>query len=693
MKHQGSMWRLWMQVIALASLSSLALGSGIEFTGRFAPHRGIVTAYEQPQRQEMCLNGKWQFQPVELPAGYKWDCGIVPRLAGPDPDKWERVPIKIPSAWNVNNWGLWATPGTYDPIPLYYPSYPESWKHPSMGWLRKTFKVPAEWKTNRLFVRFEGVAGESRVLVNGKTVVNSHYGSHTPFEADITDYVIPSGDNELVVGVRSLRLFQKEHPIHKWGWRAMGPTGSDMYNLCGIYQDVYLLGLPGVYAEDVFVKSWLDRDEIEIDVTVRNVTEKAETLRVGGTLRPWKNLAGSDVLSAPESKWTLEDSVMSLLPQEIHLLPGESKVVTLRETVGGRLNTWTPKQPNLYAAVLSIENSQAVIDQKFVRFGWRQFKINKGDLFLNGEQIRLYGDILHPFSSFIMTRRTAWAWYSMIKDFGGNAVRPHAQPWPKFYIDMADEMGIIVLDETGLFGSAGGFNMDEEQAWKNCQIEYEALIRRDRNSPAVMGWSLANEMFALGELNKISDEEFDVYRVRLAEFGRIAYQLDPTREWISCDGDRDLNGRLPVWSRHWGDGWKDHQNTHCKLPDDDTKPWMLGEYSGSYYGLPHRLDYLNGDRAYESYAGRVEALGIDIYELATGIARDKLDYFSASETVWFGLEHLNFGYDDFTRLPTAQDGVFFTRSYQEGEPGMQPERLPPFVATLNPGWDSKLPSV
>ena len=672
-------------------LSSLAFCGGVEFSGRFAPHQGIVTAYERPQREEVCLNGRWQFQAVDVPAGYRWDRGEAPSLGEPRAEKWDATPIKIPSAWNVNNWGLWGNPGTYDPVPLYYPSYPEAWKHASMGWLRKTFRVPGAWKGRRVVLRFEGVAGECRVLVNGKTAVDSHYGTFTPFEADITAFVDAGADNELLVGVRSHRLFQIEHPVHKWGWRAMGPTGSDMYNLCGIYQDVYLLGLPGVYAEDVFVKPWVDRDELEIDVTVRNTTGATQRLRVGGQVRPWKTLAGSDVLSAPEEHWTLLEPVMGLSGCALSLLPGETKTVTLRESVGERLKTWSPRQPNLYAALVDVEADGRLVDRKYTRFGWRQFVLKDGDVFLNGERIRLYGDILHPFSSFIMTRRTAWAWYTMIRDFGGNAVRPHAQPWPKYYIDMADEMGIVVLDEMGLFGSSGGFNMDQEQAWQHCRDEYEALVRRDRNSPAVFGWSFANEMFALGLLNKIPEAEFEPYRERLAAFGKIATGLDPTRQWISCDGDEDLNGRLPVWSKHWGDGWKDKQHGDYTLPQDDGKPWMLGEYSGSYYGLPPRLDYLNGERAYESYAGRAEALGIDVYEVAVGIARDKLDYFSASETVWFGLEHLNFGYDDFSRLPTERDGVFFTRAYRDGEPGMQPERLGPYVTTLNPGWDAALP--
>jgi hypothetical protein len=73
------------------------------------------------------------------------------------------------------------------------------------------------------------------------------------------------------------------------------------------------------------------------------------------------------------------------------------------------------------------------------------------------------------------------------------------------------------------------------------------------------------------------------------------------------------------------------------------------------------------------------------------MARPRLTFFSASETIWFGLEHLNFGYRDFARLPTPSDGVFFAKPFAEGKPGMQLERLPPYVGTLNPGWDPALP--
>ena len=90
----------------------------------------------------------------------------------------------------------------------------------------------------------------------------------------------------------------------------------------------------------------------------------------------------------------------------------------------------------------------------------------------------------------------------MIKDFGGNAVRPHAQPWPRAYYDLADEMGLMVLDETGLFGSSIRLNFEDPELWQRSADHLRDLIRRDRNHPSVIGWSVGNETFAIALLNK-----------------------------------------------------------------------------------------------------------------------------------------------------------------------------------------------
>ena len=79
--------------------------AAVPCTLEFAPQEGIVQAPERPFRDELCLNGLWQFQPVALPAGYKRNSGVPPELAQPRPDAWSSTPIKIPSHWNINTWG------------------------------------------------------------------------------------------------------------------------------------------------------------------------------------------------------------------------------------------------------------------------------------------------------------------------------------------------------------------------------------------------------------------------------------------------------------------------------------------------------------------------------------------------------------------------------------------------------------
>jgi beta-galactosidase len=73
------------------------------------------------------------------------------------------------------------------------------------------------------------------------------------------------------------------------------------------------------------------------------------------------------------------------------------------------------------------------------------------------------------------------------------------------------------------------------------------------------------------------------------------------------------------------------------------------------------------------------------------MARPLLDYFSPSEVCWFGIEHLNLGYHDYSRLPEPTDGIFAGLPFKEGQPGYQMERIPPYVSTFNPGLDPELP--
>ena len=683
-------------LFSLASIGVLLLAETlpasaqeITFTQAFAPSEGMVTPFEQPFRAELCLNGKWKFQPVVVPPDFKPGSGTAPELPLPRPGGWETVPIKIPSPWNVNTWGNGRDAGAGTKRPyvadsVYYPSYPASWDGVRMGWLQRSFRTQSDWKGRRIILHFEAVAGEARVFVNGKPAGPAHFDNFLPFEYDVTGLVNPEGENELRVGVRKSELFNVESPGYPSGQRRTYPNGSNTDNLAGIWNDVYLWALPSVRTTDVFVQPQLDKDTLRADVTLRNDTDQPRRVSVAGSASPWVNEAGKDILSAPEPKWRLDAPVLALPAQEVTVPPGGEAVVTLQTPVAGKLKSWSPDAPNLYGLVVSVSADGADLDRQYTRFGWRQFQIEGKNLLLNGKPIQLFSDLGHPFGPFVCSRRYVWADYKMIKEMGGNAVRPHANVLPRLWADLADEMGICVIDETAIFGSSINLNLKEPATWDRFAQHVDGFVVRDRNHPSVFGWSVGNEMFAL--FFKTPKDEAALEYDKLKDLTKRPAKLDPTRNWISVDGDKDLEGTLPVWSRHMGIGLPED------LPEGNDKPLMIGEHGGTYYAGPMHPDLqkMNGDRSVASYAPRNEALAIDLYRMLTQVAKPKLAFFSPSEMVWFGLEHLPFGYRTDERPPSLADGVFFP-GYEENVPGVQIERLPPYVATLNPGFDPELP--
>lgn len=144
--------------------------AGIPDTGEFAPSEPLVGESEHPFHDAVSLIGSWQFQPRDVPAGHAAGQGVPPDLTPPAAGGWDKVPIKIPSPWNVNTWGSGRHTGEgtdrpYWPDSIYYPSYPESWDTVKMGWLRRGFAVPRQWQGRRFILHFDAVAGDCEVKV------------------------------------------------------------------------------------------------------------------------------------------------------------------------------------------------------------------------------------------------------------------------------------------------------------------------------------------------------------------------------------------------------------------------------------------------------------------------------------------------------------------------------------------------
>ena len=304
---------------------------------------------------------------------------------------------------------------------------------------------------------------------------------------------------------------------------------------------------------------------------------------------------------------------------------------------------------------------------------------------LNGKPIVMRGDSWHFLGIPQMSRRYAEAWYRAMRDAGLNAVRLHAEPYPDFYLDVADEMGILVLDESAMWASDGGPKLDDPAYWQDSKRHLSELILRDRNHPSVFGWSVSNEIMpVVRNVFHNPPGMADTLLKYDSEWVAICRRLDPTREWISADGEDDGGGRFPVYIVHYGgvDAMDRAQKS--------GKPWGVGEAGNAYYGTPEQVAQTNGARAYESFLGRMEGVAASSYRSLVQQRQRNAIYQSVFNMVWYGLRPLPLGLSDTTRPPTPEDGVYFTH-FKEGEPGVQPERLGPYSTTLNPGYDPRLP--
>jgi len=640
----------------------------VQYSQVFNPVSSIIDDTEKPWRDAICLNGSWQFMPV-----YETD---IAKFAKPSVFHWDATAIKIPSPWNVNSFAE-GDGGDF----VTYPSYPKDWEKATMGWMRKEFTLPADWKEKRVILDFAAIAGFAKVYVNGQ-LAGENLNIFFPARYDVTSF-LKEGTNEIIVGIAKASLTDVPGPYGRRNYVAGSFWGQ---HIAGIWQDVWLRAVPALAVSDVFVQPDVQNDYLNLAVTVINQTPKTQTFTMGATVRKWEKQGKNDVIEGPLSNGILKDEVLTFnSPKKISLKAGDSIVINLGSKIEGKLETWTPETPRLYGAIVSLNAGKNTLDAKYTRFGWRQFSISGQELLLNGKPIVLKGDSWHFMGVPQMTRRYAWGWFKMLKDANANAVRLHAQPYPPFYLDVADEMGICVLPETGIWSSDGGPKMDSEDYWVYARKHVRDMVLRDRNHPAVFGWSVCNETLPVVINVFHAPESIEKRQIEeINKWVKIVQENDPTRGWISGDGEDMRPTDLMVVIGHYGD-----ENSMRKW-SSQGKPWGVGETGMAYYGTPRQVSVFNGNRAYESQEGRMEGLAIEAYGLIGKQLKHEASYASVFNNIWYALKPLAFGMKDVTRPPLPQDGIFFP-PYREGVPGMQPERLGPYASTINPGYDPALP--
>jgi beta-galactosidase len=361
----------------------------------------------------------------------------------------------------------------------------------SVGWYRKAFAVPASDLGRRIAIEFDGVQRDSVVWVNGFYLGRQPSGT-TSFRYDLTDYLNYGGDN--VVAVRADVTLEE-------GW---------YYEGAGIYRHVWLTKTAPLHVAPwgTFVSADVRGDFSSADVTART------TLTNDGAAGATFDV--EQTVLAPDGR-----TVASAQLRGLALAAGETREfpATLAVT---QPQLWSLETPALHRLVTLVRAGDTIVDRYETTFGIRtiRFDANEG-FFLNGKHVLLKGTNNHQDHAGVgVAVPDALVDYRIrkLKEFGSNAYRcSHHPPAPEL-LDACDRLGMLVLDENRLMGPS------PEQLG-----QLETMIRRDRNHPSVILWSVGNEEWAIEGNEKGA-------RIS-ASMQAVAHRLDPThRTTVAISG-------------------------------------------------------------------------------------------------------------------------------------------------------------
>ena len=336
-----------------------------------------------------------------------------------------------------------------------------------VGWYRKSFSAPADWRGKRVSVEFDGVYRDSTVYLNGQKLGTHPYG-YTSFSFDLTSGLKLSGQNLLAV-----RVDNSAQPNSRW------------YSGSGIYRHVRM-----VVTNPTHVAHW------GVFITTPDASEASATVSV-----QTKVVNESAKASEVKVKTTLYDSTgREAGSKESNLTVASDKENEAAQTITVATPAlWSPTSPAMYRAVSEISIGGKTVDQVTTPFGIRSlsWSAEKG-LLLNGKAVKLTGGSVHhdngPLGAAAFDRAEQRK-VELLKAAGHNAVRTAHNPPSPAFLDACDRLGLLVLDEPFDTWAAHkvkfdyGTNFDEW--WKR---DVSSLILRDRNHPSIVIWGIGNEI-------------------------------------------------------------------------------------------------------------------------------------------------------------------------------------------------------
>ena len=457
-----------------------------------------------------------------------------------------------------------------------------------IGWYRKTFVADEAYAGKKVFIDFDGVYMNSEVFINGHSLGKRPYG-YISFRYDLTPYLKIGEENVIAV-----RVDNQEQPNSRW------------YSGCGIYRNVWL-----TVTNPIHVDLW------GTYVTTPQVSDKEATVSVCTSVKnEGTALAEVKVISS------LLDAEGNRVGETTSVLPiSKDSVGTYQQTVKVISPIlWSVNNPYLYTLETEVWADDKLVDTYETTTGIRSFEFSADKGFvLNGEQVKIKGVCMHHDLGCLgaaVNTRAIERQLEILREMGCNGIRcSHNPPAPEL-LQLCDEMGFIVMDET--------FDM-----WRKKKTRYDYslyfnewherdltdLMLRDRNHPSIFMWSIGNEVLeqwsdanadtlSLEEANMILNfghsaemlakegSEMSVNSLLTKKLADMTRALDPTRPVTAgCNEPNPYNhlfasGALDIIGFNYHDDW--FMGVPKNFPG---KPFIVTESVSSlmtrgYYKMP-----------------------------------------------------------------------------------------------------------
>ncbi|OZG62778.1 beta-galactosidase [Bifidobacterium lemurum] len=551
-----------------------------------------------PSNLIQSLNGVWTVR-IDQADALDLDAEATPAFAMPDFDDAAHTRITVPSTLEteglltpqyVNQQYPWD--GHDDPVA---PNIPQR-NHVAL-YRREFTLAPRALHAlstrdtageERVTITFHGASTAIMVWLNGDFVGYAE-DSFTPSEFDVTDLLRDD--------VNTLAVACYEFSSASW------LEDQDFWRLHGIFRDVELAVHPHVHVEDLRLSTDYDTNdavaELGVQADIRN-TRDADTIAAivrdpNGTI-VWQSAqscaAATDVTAIHVTSDTASASTDEHPATSTH---------TFHARIPG-IHPWSAEEPNLYTVQLRIlDDHGGLIETAQQRVGFRRFAIEDGVMTLNGKRIVFKGVNRHEFDARhgrALTEESMIADITLMKRNNINAVRTSHYPNQTRWYELCDEYGLYVIDEAniethGTWSSPGDVVVADtsvpgsDPQWRAaCLDRVNSMIRRDRNHPSVLIWSLGNESYAGDVFRAMSDH---------------AHRLDPSRP-VHYEG--------VTWNRDYDDVTDIESRMYAKpdeieryLTENPDKPYISCEYAHAMGNSVGNLHEYTALERYPHYQG------------------------------------------------------------------------------------------